>query len=132
MKKLIPALAALALLSSAAMAQPDHSQHAHKAKVVQKKATAVKSTQHSMKAMQKKAAAVKGTQHNMKAMQKMAKAPLVCPVTGEKIASVKQAAGKSTYKGKTYYFCCAGCKPKFDKAPAKYAQNAAKGKFEKM
>ena len=47
-------------------------------------------------------------------------APLVCPVSGEKIASVDQAAGKSVYKGKTYYFCCAGCKPKFDKNPEKY------------
>ncbi len=48
-------------------------------------------------------------------------APLICPVTKEKIASVKDAAGSSTYKGKTYYFCCAGCKPMFDKDPAKYA-----------
>ena len=49
---------------------------------------------------------------------------LVCPVTKEKIASVKDAAGSSTYKGKTYYFCCAGCKPMFDKNPAKYAAPA--------
>ena len=47
---------------------------------------------------------------------------LVCPVTGEKIASVKDAAGHSTYKGKTYYFCCESCKPMFDKSPAKYAK----------
>ncbi len=59
-------------------------------------------------------------------------AALVCPVTGEKIASVKAAAGSSAYKGKTYYFCCGMCKPKFDKNPAKYVANAAKGKFEKM
>ena len=51
-------------------------------------------------------------------------AALVCPVTQEKIASVKDAAGSSTYKGKTYYFCCAGCKPMFDKDPAKYAKPA--------
>lgn len=49
---------------------------------------------------------------------------LVCPITGEKIASVKDAAGSSTYKGKTYYFCCASCKPAFDKDPAKYAKAA--------
>jgi Cu+-exporting ATPase len=57
-----------------------------------------------------------------------AKAPaaLVCPVTGEKIASVKDAAGSSVYKGKTYYFCCSGCKPAFDKNPAKYVKEAAK------
>lgn len=47
-------------------------------------------------------------------------AALICPVTGEKIASIKDAAGHSTYKGKTYYFCCASCKPLFDKDPAKY------------
>ena len=58
-------------------------------------------------------------------------AALVCPVTGEKIAS-KKAASHSAYKGKTYYFCCAGCKPKFDKAPKKYVENAVKGKYEKM
>ena len=47
---------------------------------------------------------------------------LICPVTGEKIASIADSAGHSTYKGKTYYFCCASCKPMFDKTPAKYAK----------
>ncbi len=47
-------------------------------------------------------------------------AALICPVTKEKIASIKDAVGSSTYKGKTYYFCCAGCKPMFDKDPATY------------
>jgi YHS domain-containing protein len=51
--------------------------------------------------------------------------PLICAVTGEKVASVKASAGTSTYKGKTYYFCCAGCKPEFDKNPGFYA-----GKFK--
>jgi len=50
---------------------------------------------------------------------------LTCPVTGEKIASIKDAAGSSSYKGKTYYFCCAGCKPAFDKAPTKYVKTAS-------
>ena len=49
-----------------------------------------------------------------------ATAVLICPVTGNKIKSVKDAVGHSVYKGKTYYFCCPGCKPKFDKNPAKY------------
>jgi P-type Cu+ transporter len=49
-----------------------------------------------------------------------AKPNLVCPVMNTKVASVKTAAGKSVYKGKTYYFCCAGCKPEFDKNPEKY------------
>lgn len=53
-------------------------------------------------------------------------APIVCAVTGETIPSVKDAAGSSTYKGKTYYFCCASCKPTFDKDPAKYAKTDAK------
>jgi len=52
------------------------------------------------------------------AAKKAAKpAALVCPITGETIASVKDAAGQSVYKGKTYYFCCASCKPEFDKNP---------------
>ena len=44
----------------------------------------------------------------------------VCPIMGTKIPNVAKAAGKSVYKGKTYYFCCDGCKPKFDKNPEKY------------
>jgi YHS domain-containing protein len=51
-----------------------------------------------------------------------ATAVLICPVTGNKIKSVKDAVGHSVYKGKTYYFCCPACKPKFDKNPAKYIQ----------
>ena len=50
---------------------------------------------------------------------------LICPVTEETIASVKDAAGSSVYKGKTYYFCCSSCKPTFDAAPAKYVKTVA-------
>jgi YHS domain-containing protein len=32
----------------------------------------------------------------------------------------KTAPAKSDYKGKTYYFCAAGCKKAFDKQPEKY------------
>jgi YHS domain-containing protein len=32
----------------------------------------------------------------------------------------KTAAGKSEYKGQTYYFCSPGCKKSFDKDPEKY------------
>ena len=32
----------------------------------------------------------------------------------------KKAAGKSEYKGQTYYFCATSCKQKFDKEPEKY------------
>ena len=62
----------------------------------------------------------------------MEKAALICPVTGEKIASTKAAVGHSVYKGKTYYFCCAGCKPRFDKDPATFVKHSKAGKFEKM
>lgn len=30
------------------------------------------------------------------------------------------AAGKSEYKGQTYYFCSPGCKKSFEKDPEKY------------
>ncbi len=33
----------------------------------------------------------------------------------------EKAAGKSEYKGQTYYFCNSGCKAKFDQDPQKYA-----------
>ncbi|MBW3625594.1 MAG: YHS domain-containing protein, partial [Armatimonadetes bacterium] len=51
---------------------------------------------------------------------------------GAKIASVKEAVGKSTYKGKTYYFCCAGCKPEFDKNPEKFIKSTSKDKNKKV
>lgn len=47
----------------------------------------------------------------------------VCPVMHTKIPDVAKAAGKSVYKGKTYYFCCPSCKPAFDKDPAKYVKS---------
>ena len=33
----------------------------------------------------------------------------------------KTVAGKSEFKGQTYYFCSKGCKAAFDKDPQKYA-----------
>ena len=59
-------------------------------------------------------------------------AVLVCPITGEKISSAATAYSHETYKGKTYYFCCPACKPKFDKNPDKAVANAAHGKFGAM
>jgi Cu+-exporting ATPase len=32
----------------------------------------------------------------------------------------KQAAGQSEYQGKTYYFCSAECKRKFDQDPKQF------------
>ncbi len=60
--------------------------------------------------------------HGGAAKTTAAKSEMTCPVTGEAIASIAEAAGgKSDYNGKTYYFCCPGCKTKFDADPAKYA-----------
>jgi len=41
------------------------------------------------------------------------------PVCGMNV-NPRNAAGKSEYKGQTYYFCCPGCKASFDKDPEKY------------
>lgn len=42
-----------------------------------------------------------------------------CPVTGENF-KITEDSLHSEYKGKHVYFCCAGCKPAFDKDPEKY------------
>lgn len=44
---------------------------------------------------------------------------VTCPVMGTKIKK-SDAADSYVYKGKTYYFCCSGCKPKFVENPEKY------------
>jgi YHS domain-containing protein len=54
-----------------------------------------------------------------KAPAKVAK--VKCAVMGDEFTPDAKSL-KSVYKGKTYYFCCAGCKPAFDKDPAKYAK----------
>jgi len=36
------------------------------------------------------------------------------------VVEISTAAGKSEYKGETYYFCSAGCKKAFDENPEKY------------
>lgn len=41
------------------------------------------------------------------------------PVCGMDV-DPKTAAGKSEYKGQTYYFCSPGCKKSFDNDPEKY------------
>jgi Cu+-exporting ATPase len=48
------------------------------------------------------------------------------PVCGMEVDE-KTAAGKSEYKGKTYYFCSPGCKAAFDKEPEKYIQQGSSG-----
>ena len=42
----------------------------------------------------------------------------------------KTAAGKSEYKGQTYYFCSPGCKKSFDKEPEKYVSKAKEPSHE--
>ena len=39
-----------------------------------------------------------------------------CPVSGKKVTVASDTAF-SVYKDQTYFFCCPGCKPKFDKEP---------------
>lgn len=51
---------------------------------------------------------------------------VTCPVTGHPVKDLSSAP-KSEYKGKTYYFCCPSCKPKFDKDPEKYVGASGKG-----
>ena len=50
------------------------------------------------------------------------KGELVCPVQGDVIESPEKAAGFQDYKGKRYYFCCAGCPEAFAADPEKYAK----------
>lgn len=50
------------------------------------------------------------------------KGELVCPVQGDVIPSAEKAAGFQDYKGKRYYFCCAGCPEAFAADPEKYAK----------
>ena len=47
---------------------------------------------------------------------------VTCPVSGETIAK-SDAFGSMEYKGKTYYFCCAGCQDKFKADPEKYIKD---------
>ncbi|MBC8141760.1 MAG: hypothetical protein H7Y38_10020 [Armatimonadetes bacterium] len=53
-------------------------------------------------------------------------AAVFCAVTGESIASAKDAFASQEYNSKTYYLCCAGCVPAFKANPAKYAAAADK------
>jgi YHS domain-containing protein len=46
------------------------------------------------------------------------------PVCGMQIDE-KEAAGKSEYNGKQYYFCAPECKEKFDHNPQQYAKKTA-------
>ena len=45
-----------------------------------------------------------------------------CTVTGEEI-DVTADSPHSEHGGKTYYFCCTGCKKKFDADPSKFTKS---------
>jgi len=47
------------------------------------------------------------------------------PVCGMAVESAT-AAGHTEYKGQTYYFCCSGCKKKFDLSPEQFLGKSAK------
>jgi len=67
------------------------------------------------------ATAAAGTKAPSKDAKPAVQEQVLCPVTGEVVDDPATAA-KSVYKGTTYYFCCPGCKPKFDADPEKYLQ----------
>ena len=46
-----------------------------------------------------------------------------CPVLHNTIEKVTKDTQFSDYKGSRYYFCCDGCKPKFDKESDKYLKD---------
>jgi len=48
-------------------------------------------------------------------------ATVVDPVCGMDV-DPKNAAGRTEYQGKTYYFCSLGCKEKFEKNPRQYVK----------
>lgn len=47
------------------------------------------------------------------------------PVCGMQVDPAK-AAAKSTYEGKNYYFCSAGCKKAFDANPGAFVKDKPK------
>ena len=56
------------------------------------------------------------------------KSEVGCAVMGKahkvNIAQATKNKMFADYKGKRYFFCCAGCPPAFKKDPAKYAKTA--------
>jgi Cu+-exporting ATPase len=54
---------------------------------------------------------------------------VIDPVCGMEI-DPETAAGKSEYKGQTYYFCAPGCKQSFDKDPEKYVGASSQSSHE--
>ena len=54
--------------------------------------------------------------------QDMVEEKVQCPVMKNWVLP-SEAADKTEYNGKTYYFCCGGCKEKFLAEPEKYIES---------
>lgn len=48
------------------------------------------------------------------------------PVCGMEVKE-EEAAGKTEYKGDTYYFCATACQEKFEENPGKFVGSESKG-----
>jgi YHS domain-containing protein len=51
---------------------------------------------------------------------------LPCPIMKDHKVNVAKATKEkmfADYKGRRYFFCCAGCKPAFNKSPEKFAKS---------
>jgi YHS domain-containing protein len=62
-----------------------------------------------------------------KSGQKAPEKKMTCAVMPDDAVDIAKATKDglfADYKGKRYFFCCGGCKPKFEKDPAKYSKNA--------
>ena len=72
--------------------------------------------------------AVIGAAHAQTKPVKTEKAPakMTCAVTKEKLDVAKATKDHmyTDYKGRRYFFCCAGCPDEFKKDPAKFAKTA--------
>jgi xanthine dehydrogenase accessory factor len=66
-------------------------------------------------------AAVMPSKPTMNAAAQAAEA--IDPICGM-IVTVASAEHRSEYGGRTYYFCCAGCKHSFEKEPQRYVEAA--------
>ena len=51
---------------------------------------------------------------------------VVCPVSGVRVGPPQEAMS-TTYKGQKYYFCCAGCKERFDADPEHFVGGPKSG-----
>lgn len=58
------------------------------------------------------------------------KLKIQCPVMKTWFVLDKKTS-RAVYKNKTYFFCCAGCKPQFLKEPEKYISEPSKPEAKK-